>query len=334
MIKSLKNIFASVIALVFSFILCSHSALAFTPLEGQLTASVTCPALASIKKGTNPDNLRLQVGQTYTVVGQNKTPATHYLIEIPDTTPSQRWVSTKCGNLASISNVSTSPVIPPGVKIAQDYLLAISWQPAFCETKPAKTECKTLAGDPKRFEATNFALHGLWPQPKGNDYCGVSKSDIDFDKAKNWGSLPAIEGELTPATWAKLQIVMPGTASNLHRHEWIKHGTCYKGTPEEYYSESIALLDAVNSSPVQDLVAENIGDPVTINAIDKALSVFSSNAGEKVEVKCNDSLLGELWINLRGNITPTSSISDLIANSLNAKSEPKSLKSCVIDDVD
>jgi ribonuclease T2 len=151
----------------------------------------------------------------------------------------------------------------------------------------------------------------------------------------NWDapSLTAIEEELTPATWANLQIVMPGTASNLHRHEWIKHGTCYQGTPEEYYSESIVLLDAVNSSPVKDLVATNIGDPVTIKAIDKALSAFGSNAGEKVEVKCNDSLLGELWVNLRGNITATSSISDLIANSPNAKSEPKSLKSCVIDDV-
>lgn len=273
------------------------------------------------------------MGQTYSVVGQNKTPATHYLLEIPDTTPSQRWVSTNCGNLASIPSVSTSPVISPDVNIAQDYLLAISWQPAFCETKPTKTECKTLVGNSSRFEAKNFALHGLWPQPKDNIYCGVSESDIDLDKNKNWSSLTAIEEELTPATWAKLQIVMPGTASNLHRHEWIKHGTCYQGTPEEYYSESIVLLDAVNSSPVKDLVATNIGDPVTIKAIDKALSAFGSNAGEKVEVKCNDSLLGELWVNLRGNITATSSISDLIANSPNAKSEPKSLKSCVIDDV-
>jgi ribonuclease T2 len=150
MINSLKNILVSVIAVVFSFIICSHPALAFTPLQGQLTASATCEALASIKKGTNPDSLKLQVGQTYSVVGQNKTPATHYLLEIPDTTPSQRWVSTNCGNLASIPSVSTSPVISPDVNIAQDYLLAISWQPAFCETKPAKTECKTLVGNSSR----------------------------------------------------------------------------------------------------------------------------------------------------------------------------------------
>jgi ribonuclease T2 len=52
--------------------------------------------------------------------------------------------------LASIPSVSTSPVISPDVNIAQDYLLAISWQPAFCETKPAKTECKTLVGNSSR----------------------------------------------------------------------------------------------------------------------------------------------------------------------------------------
>src|SRR3546814_10932851 len=54
---------------------------------------------------------------------------------------------------------------------ADFFVLAVSWQPAFCETRPAKPECVTQ--DEDRFDASHFALHGLWPQPRGNVYCGV-----------------------------------------------------------------------------------------------------------------------------------------------------------------
>ena len=40
--------------------------------------------------------------------------------------------------------------------------------------------------------------------------------------------------ELTEATRADLDLVMPGTQSDLERHEWFKHGTCYSDTPEEF----------------------------------------------------------------------------------------------------
>src|SRR3546814_5265076 len=54
---------------------------------------------------------------------------------------------------------------------ADFFVLAVSWQPAFCETRPAKPECVTQ--DEDRFDASHFALHGLWPQPRGNVSCGV-----------------------------------------------------------------------------------------------------------------------------------------------------------------
>lgn len=332
MLRSLKQTLALVILLAFSFILFPNPALALVPVEGQFTTAVgACEAVASIKKGTNPGNVRLQPGQTYQIVGQNKDNPSHYLLEIANASPSRRWVPISCVSSEGVPADTTGnipPVIP--VAVGNDYLLAVSWQPAFCETKPEKTECQTLAKNPDRPEATNFALHGLWPQPKSNIYCGVSKSDISFDKAKAWSKLPAIEEELSPETWARLQVVMPGTASNLHRHEWIKHGTCYQGTPEEYYAESIALIDALNKSPIQALVASNIGRQVTLKDIDQALSSFAADAGEKIEVKCSNSVLGELWVNLTGDITPTTMITDLLANS--PKAQLEKFKSCLIDD--
>ncbi|WP_414574528.1 ribonuclease T2 family protein [Anabaena sp. CCY 9402-a] len=337
MLRSLRKTLMLAMILVFSFILFPDAALAFVPFEGQFTATDACEALVSIKKGTNPGNVKLKQGETYQVVGKNKDIPSHYLLEVAGANPPQRWVATSCQNVASSpasptpdTTVSDPPIIP--IPIGKDYLLAISWQPAFCEGKPDKKECKILAQDPNRPEATNFALHGLWPQPKSNIYCGVSQSDRAFDDGnkRDWSKLPAIEEDLSPETWQKLQVVMPGTLSNLHRHEWIKHGTCYQGTPEEYYTESIVLLEAFNKSPVQKLVASKIGRQLAIKEIDKALSSFGSATGEKIEVKCNNLLLNEFWVNLAGDITLETPVTNLLANSPNAKVEK--FKSCLIDD--
>ncbi len=334
MVKFLKNILVSVMMLVLSFVMFNHSALAFVAFNGQLTATDTCKALSSIKNNTNPGNLKLKVGELYPIAGKNKPDATHYLLEISDASPSQRWVATNCGTTDSlVPGVTDNPDVNNDNDLkSREYILAISWQPAFCETHQSKPECKTLENAPTRFEATNFALHGLFPQPNGNFYCGVSASNVNLDKAKKWSLLPAIENNLQPATWTKLQEIMPGTASDLHRHEWIKHGTCYPGNAEAYFAESIALLENFNASSVQDLAANNINNAVTIREIDTALAKdFGSNAGKKVEVKCENSLLVELYVSLQGDITPKSTIAKLIADSPNTKSE--GFSSCVIDDV-
>jgi ribonuclease T2 len=49
-----------------------------------------------------------------------------------------------------------------------------------------------------------------------------------------------------------------------------------------------------------------------------------------VEVKCSNSLLGELWVNLKGDITPTSFVTGLLTNSPKANSEEYTF--CLIDD--
>ena len=44
-----------------------------------------------------------------------------------------------------------------------EYVLAASWQPAFCATSAGqgKAECVSQTAD--RFDATHFSIHGLWP---------------------------------------------------------------------------------------------------------------------------------------------------------------------------
>ncbi|WP_427159955.1 ribonuclease T2 family protein [Aliinostoc sp. HNIBRCY26] len=344
MLRSLRKTLVLTVLLVFSFLLQPNTALAFISFDGQFTATNACEAVVSIKKGTNPGNVRLKLGETYQTVGKNKDIPSHYLLQISQANPPQRWVEASCLNIASLPVDTTpnptpdTPIIP--IPVGEDYLLAISWQPAFCESKPDKEECKRLAKNPSRPEATNFTLHGLWPQPEDNVYCGVSRNDRALDgdpkinngNDRDWSKLPAVEKELSPETWQKLQAVMPGTLSNLHRHEWIKHGTCYQATPEEYFSESIVLLQAFNQSPVQQLFANSIGRQLAVREIDKSLSSFGAKTGDKVEVKCDKSLrIGELWVNLNGEITPDTPVSQLLVNSPNAEPE-KPTKSCLVDD--
>ncbi|MFC1603227.1 ribonuclease T [Pseudomonadota bacterium] len=323
--KSRYNLFLfSILALI-----TSSASLAEVKIDGHFIANnKDCPAYQSIKKKTNPGNIQLTEDMAYEVMSKNKFDATHYRIRVKNAAPRERWVSTSCGTLltgcnASSSTSDTGSGPSPGTPQIKgnEYLLALSWQPAFCQTHQDKNECQSQTDD--RYDATHFTLHGLWPQPKTNIYCGVSKKDKKLDKRKAWNQLPALG--LSDDTYSELIEIMPGVASFLQRHEWIKHGTCYSPTPEEYYTESMTLALKINNSVVRDFLAANIGKRVTASEIkakfDKA---FGNGAGSKVNVRCSSGMISELWINLKGNIEANSNISTLLENAAHTGSNCQS----------
>ncbi|TIS40605.1 ribonuclease [Mesorhizobium sp.] len=313
--------FALVVALL------AGAARAEVKMSGSFVADVTCPATQAIKNGKNPGNISTDAGQSYELLAGNKDAPTHYLIRVPGADPERRWVKVDCGHVSG-GSASTEPAAPaPAGQEKPDapasgkpeYVLALSWQPAFCETKPSKTECKaqTAAG----FEARHFTLHGLWPQPNGNFYCQVAAADRANDNPAHWRDLPPVE--LDPNTRSELDQVMPGTASALDRHEWIKHGTCYGKGQQEYFSDALNLTRAVNASSVRDLFTQNVGRDLTSDQIRAAFdSAFGTGAGERVRVSClNDHssgrrLIGELTLGLAGPIGPNSSLSELLLASV------------------
>ncbi len=184
-----------------------------------------------------------------------------------------------------------------------DHILAASWQPAFCETRPDKPECQTQTAD--RFDADHFSLHGLWPQPYGTFYCGVPDRLRAADRAGRWASLPPLD--LDPELRDRLTRAMPGTRSSLDRHEWIKHGTCHPGSVETYYRESLALLDALNDSPLRALFVAHIDRWLDADTIREAAdAAFGPGGGARVEVICVDDgprrLIVALRLHLRGEI--------------------------------
>ena len=235
----------------------------------------------------------------------NKAGGSHYRIR---TDNGDRWVATSCGDRV----VRAAPTGP----VAAGYVLALSLQPAFCESTAGrgKIECATQTAD--RYDASHLSLHGLWPQPRDNVHCGVAAADLDNDRSSTtWERLPAVE--LSPETRRRLDRVMPGTRSGLDRHEWIKHGTCYAGTQEAYFAASVRLVDEINATAVPTLFAAHVGREIEADAIRAAFdAAFGPGAGERVTVGCHSDgdrrLIRELLIGLAGTISPGTRIGDLM----------------------
>lgn len=293
----------------------AESAAADVALSGSFAATQSCPALQSIRRGTNPGSVRLQPGRAYPLLAKNRDDATHYRLRIDGAEPAERWVEVGCGSVAG-ADVADKGGQPAQKTGADRLVLAISWQPAFCEGHSGVTECRTQTS--ARPDASQFSLHGLWPQPRARAYCGVAPAIVATDKAHRWDDLP--EPQVGADTRTRLEAVMPGTASQLDRHEWIVHGTCYGASADTYFADSVRLIDAINRSDVKTLFAGRIGRKVTSAEVRAAFdSSFGAGAGERVRLACVDDgrrrLVVEITVGLVGSPSAGTPIGDLIAAS-------------------
>ncbi len=290
-------------------------------LEGYFLAQESCPAFQSFRKQTNPGNVHLERMRAYEIAGKNNHEASHYFIRMNGVQPRERWVDVSCGLHLVEATGSSKPAgngsggdhVNPAVTGSSgdaEFLLAASWQPAFCQTHQKVKECASqVAG---RFDANHFALHGLWPQPRGNYWCGVTQENkrLAGDRSTR-GQLPPLD--LTDATRKELDRVMPGAQSHLDRYEWVKHGTCYSDSAEEYYAESLDLMEQLNGSAVRDLFAANIGKKLTSAQVRAVFDeAFGVGAGERIELRCKGGLITELFINLKGKIEADTPMNELI----------------------
>ena len=218
----------------------------------------SCEAFNNMKHSQNSHHVVLDTNNNYTVLDHHKG---QYLLLIKGEQPAQRWVDESCFSLALTSsksldklNKKTTISIHTNkyekINKTKNTLLALSWHNAFCETHRNKKECKrdmfTLFKSKHR--ETHFILHGLWPQPANKAYCGVERKYITMDKYKHWNKLP--EPKLSRQTKDTLTKIMPGVHSNLHKHEWYKHGTCYGTDAETYFSDSITSNLSAKTCPI------------------------------------------------------------------------------------
>lgn len=294
--------------------LAGTAARAEVKMSGTFVADAACPATQTIKTAKNPGNVSTEAGKSYDLLAGNKEPPTHYWIRVPGAEPDFRWVKADCGHLvgAAVAPRARSKAAASG---KPDYVFALGWEPAFCRTRADKAECKAETKD--GFDASHLVLHGLWPQPYGNFYCNVSAAEKAKDRPGHWQDLPAVE--LDPATRQELDRVMPGTASDLDRHEWLKHGTCTGKSQQDYFAAALALAREVNASPVRALFADNVGKELTSDQIRSAFDkAFGAGTGERVRVSCvkdrasGRRLIGEVTLGIAGPVAAGSRLGDLM----------------------
>ena len=262
-----------------------------------------------------------EINRAYPMIAINKENGDHFQIRI-DSAPvtPDRWVHVSCGVHVVKADTPTErgPVVvqPSEGDESVENLLALSWQPAFCETKPNKAECKVLNDGGLPITETQLSIHGLWPQPKGKFYCGVSDALIELDKSKQWLEIPALD--LDAETNEALMTAMPGMMSGLERHEWVKHGSCHRGDggANEYYDDTLLVTDAINGA-IADFLSDHVGAEVNTADIRALMdNSFGDGAGDRVQVKCQGDggrvLIQELRINLKGVINSDTSVADLL----------------------
>ncbi len=139
----------------------------------------------------------------------------------------------------------------PALVLAQGYVVSFSWESTFCRTHSKDPECRDFS--PTRYDASKLSLHGVWPDPL--EYCGVPRNQVILDKNSKWDQLPEVS--LSDSLRARLMRDMPGMASHLERHEWIKHGTCTGATPEAYFQKAVDLADGLNATALSAFIAQN-----------------------------------------------------------------------------
>lgn len=286
------------------------------PQAGTFVARRNCPALQSIRKATNPGGVQLRRRHAYEIIAANKPEPTHYRVIVEGASPEERWVAASCGRIDANARPSArggATAAKGAAGLSATHLLALGWEPEFCTKHTDKAECAALK--PGTFAATHLSLHGLWPQPRGTQYCSVAPDAKAADQAHNWDALP--EPAMSAATLGRLAAVMPGVQSKLQRHEWIVHGTCFGGSADGYFARAAGLAEAVDASKVSSLFVDNIGKSITGESIRAAFDeAFGAGTGQRVAVSCRgrgpDRTITELRLNLAGDVAGSSGLGDLL----------------------
>lgn len=276
------------------------------------TLQVKCPAYQSFKKKTNPGKIKVKAGRTLDVIATNVPNGPWVQVRIPSANPKERWVSRDCGILSGEASQPTNPNHsgPSGnVCRAKDqhdsHVLAVSWQPGFCEHKGKddKPECKDMARG--ELVVDHVTLHGLWPNKK--------------ECKKNYGSCggPEENGhvKLTDETLSLLKPWMPNARYDqwLVNHEWDKHGTCRMLDADGYFRESVALTQKIAASAIGRILSENIGSSVAVKDYFSQIDAeLGAGASQRVALSCSKGFITELQISLPRDIDVNQDLGKMI----------------------
>ena len=321
------------VGLLFFAMACIPAAWA-VPASGTFTASQACPAYVSKNNKSNPDNAQTAAGEAYPVIEANKAGTPDwYRLRMPSANPPERWVNVTCGSFQAGSGGGSGGGSSGGggnsggaacdvAGQADSFVLALSWQPAFCESKPDKPECKI--SDPSVYQARHFTLHGLWPNKVA---CGISYGFCGAVKRQegNFCNYPPVA--LEDAARRSLGEVMPsvGAGSCLERHEWHKHGTCQnEWSDDQYFDLAADLTRQFNDAGMAYFMNRKIGQEVkTEDFLTRLAAVLGPNSRDRVKLGCTNGMLVDVEISLPSGMKPGDDLEALMA-----RGNPKSGSNC------
>jgi len=304
-----------------------------------LSATKSCEAFNNLKHTKNSGHVVLEPNHSYTIVREQKG---NYFIKVDGAKPTMRWVSRDCfGNGSNYkSEVSSLDINNNKTQITKkeknsrennkiirnndnnsnlDSVLVLSWHNSFCETHSNKKECKREGGDAKN----HLVLHGLWPQPRSNEYCGVDNKIKDLDKSKRWYALPSLN--LNNNIKTLMTKYMPGSQSNLQRHEYYKHGSCYSSDANIYFKDALVMTQKLDNT-IGKYLRANLGKKINLYTLRKVANrLLGKDIANKIALKCKRRVLSEIWIPIRGK---GSDIAKLVSG---AKSVRSNCQEAIVD---
>jgi len=284
---------------------------ASTPVTGHILMTKSCPAYLSQSKKTNPEHLKTQVEKIYTIREVNDLNNPTWLRLWMPNSPKhpQRWVSADCGVSDYEASGAQSCQLSPGM--ADSYVLALSWQPGFCQTygyDAGKPECLHLSS--QSYQASHLVLHGLWPN---QDRCGDHYGFCGVQAAANHCDYSPVT--MSENVSGQLRVLMPSYSfgSCLERHEWNKHGSCQVLSSDAYFNLAARLTREADQTDFAIFLRDHLGHHVTREILhDKIRQSFGVEASRKVYLGCKNGMLVDIYIQLPALIPSDTTLTELV----------------------
>jgi ribonuclease T2 len=160
--------------------------------------------------------------------------------------------------------------------------LVLTWGPSLCRAEPTNAGCQSGHVEA---QGSTWLLHGLWPQPVDNQYCGVPRGIAERARDMKGSDMPSVDvgGDVRTT----LQSMM-SDESSLVPHEWYAHGTCSGVSPDEFFSDAAALT-AQARTVLDPMFTEAQGGRIQLSAVqDRFDQEYGASAGDRVRLSCRN----------------------------------------------
>jgi ribonuclease T2 len=134
-----------------------------------------------------------------------------------------------------------APVRSAAAGDSDSSLLVLTWGPTLCLVERSNPGCKS--GHVESM-GSSLVLHGLWPQPRSEELCGVAPSIAERVRDVHGSDMPPVP--LPPELGAALQGMMSDSAV-MAPHEWYTHGTCSSLSPTAYFTVMTELAEQLSA---------------------------------------------------------------------------------------